>query len=117
MKKLKKGRKFGKKKDARKAFLNSLANNLITREKIKTTEARAKELSSFVEKLITKAKKNELATMKNLVRCLTLESSRKLIKEIAPKYKDRNGGYTRIIKMNPRKSDGARLAIIEFVNE
>ncbi len=110
-----KGRKFSRKSDQRKAFLKSLAEALFLRGKIKTTQARAKELRSFAEKLITKAKPADLAAIRNVGSVLTKKTTFKLIKEIAPKYKDRNGGYTRITRLAPRKSDSAKMAIIELI--
>jgi len=115
MKKQKKGRKFSLKKDQRKALLKSLITSLILKEKIKTTESKAKESSGMVEKLITKAKKGDLASIKLLNRFLDSKIVKKLIIEIAPRYKERNGGYTRVIKLGPRKSDSAKMAIIELV--
>jgi len=115
MRKLKKGRKFSRERDQRKALLKSLAVNLFLREKIKTTEAKAKGLSSFAEKLITKSKKGDLASRRILVRYFPKKIVKKLVNEIGPKYKERKGGYTRVIKLGPRKSDGAKMAIIELV--
>ena len=115
MKKQKKGRKLSRKKDQRKALLKSLATALILKEKIKTTEAKAKEFSGLVEKFITKAKKGDLASIKLLNSFLSEKIVKKLITEIAPRYKERKGGYTRIIKLVPRKSDGAKMAIIELI--
>ncbi|PIZ85701.1 50S ribosomal protein L17 [Candidatus Nomurabacteria bacterium CG_4_10_14_0_2_um_filter_33_9] len=110
-------RKFGKDKNQKKALLNSLALNLIVRGKIKTTEPKAKELRPFMEKLITKAKKGDIATRRVVVSKLSNRSKevKKLFEIIAPKYKDQNGGYTRVLKLGTRKSDGAKMAIIEFV--
>lgn len=115
MRKLKKGRKFGRKRDQRKAFLNSLTNNLILKERIKTTEARAKELSSFAEKIITKSKKGDLASRRKLSSHLSPESLKKLFNEIAPRYKERKGGYTRIFRLGERNSDGSKMVIIELI--
>lgn len=115
MRKLKKGRKFGRKAEQRKAFLNSLTNNLFLKERIKTTETRAKELSSFAEKIITKAKKGTVASRRNLSSKLSSKVLKKLFDEIAPRYKKREGGYTRIIKLGERDSDGARMVIIELI--
>ncbi|PIP68678.1 50S ribosomal protein L17 [Candidatus Nomurabacteria bacterium CG22_combo_CG10-13_8_21_14_all_32_8] len=110
-------RKFGRDKNQKKALLNSLALNLIVRGKIKTTEPKAKELRPFMEKLITKAKKGDIATRRVVVSKLSNRSKevKKLFEIIAPKYKDQNGGYTRVLKLGTRKSDGAKMAIIEFV--
>ncbi len=115
MRKKKKGRKLKRKKDQRKALLKSLAESLIEYERITTTQAKAKELAPFIEKLITKAKKGGLSQRRQVVKVLSKKSTKKLFDEIAPRYKDRPGGYTRILKLPPRKSDGAKMAIIEFV--
>ena len=110
-------RKFGRGKNERKALLNSLALNLIVREKIKTTEPKAKELRPFIEKLITAAKKNNLATRRLITSRLSNRSKevKKLFNVIAPKYTEKKGGYTRVLKLGARKGDGAKMAIIEFV--
>lgn len=115
MRKRKKGRKLSRKRDQRKALLRSLAAALILKEKIRTTEARAKEFSGLVEKFITKAKKGNLASRRLLAKFLPEKIVKKLITEIAPSYRERRGGYTRIIKLSPRKSDGSKMAIIELV--
>ena len=115
MRKLKQGRKLSRKKDQRKALLKSLARAIFIHKKIKTTEAKAKEVSMFAEKCITRAKKGDLSSRRILVKYFSKDLNKKLIDEIAPKYKDRKGGYTRIIKLGPRKSDGAKMAIIELV--
>lgn len=109
-------RKFGRETDGRAALLRSLALNLITHGKIVTTEAKAKELRPFVEKLVTKAKEDSVATRRLLGEYLNSPKNvAKLVKEIAPKHKDRKGGYIRIVKMGMRGGDGSRMAIIEFV--
>lgn len=115
MRKRKKGRKLHRKRNQRKALLKSLANSLILKEKIKTTEAKAKEISGFVEKFITKAKKDNLSSRRFLARFFSPQIVKKLVEEIGPRYKERKGGYTRIIKLGPRKSDGAKMAIIELL--
>lgn len=115
MRKRKKGRKFSREKDQRKALLKSLATSLFLREKIKTTEAKAKEISGFAEKFITKAKKGDIFARRFLNRFFSKKVVGKLIEEIGPRYKERKGGYTRIIKLGQRKSDGAKRAIIELV--
>ena len=115
MRKLKKSRKLSRKKDQRKALLKSLARALFLQEKIKTTEAKAKEVSAFAEKFITRAKKQNLASRRILAKYFSKNLVKKLVEEIAPRYKERKGGYTRIIKLGPRKSDGAKMAIIELV--
>ncbi|GAG37057.1 unnamed protein product, partial [marine sediment metagenome] len=111
----KQGRKLSREKDQRKALLKSLARAIFIHKKIKTTEAKAKEVSMFAEKCITRAKKGDLSSRRILVKYFSKDLVKKLMDEIAPKYKDRKGGYTRIIKLGPRKSDGAKMAIIELV--
>ncbi len=110
-------RKFGRTKNKRTALINSLARNLIVRGKIKTTEQKAKELRPFIEKLVTLAKKKEIVTRRLVNSKLKSrgQETKKLFEVIAPKYIDRSGGYTRILKLGPRKSDGAKMAIISFV--
>ena len=115
MRKRKKGRKFSRERDVRKALIRCLAQELYWRGKIKTTLAKAKEIRPLVEKFITKAKKNNLTAKRFLTRYLSQKVVKKLIEEIAPRYKERNGGYTRIIKLGLRKSDGAKMAIIELI--
>jgi len=95
--------------------MKSLAFNLVAKEKIKTTEARAKELRPFIEKFVTRAKKDNLANRRLLIARLGQQTAKKLFEKIAPKYKDKNGGYTRIIKLSLRKGDASKMAIIEFV--
>jgi len=115
MKKRKRGRKFSRKRNQRKALLRSLESALILKERIRTTEAKAKEVSRFVEKQITLAKSENLNSRRLLARKLPRKIVKKLVNEIAKKYKERKGGYTRIIKLGQRKSDGAEMAIIELV--
>jgi large subunit ribosomal protein L17 len=111
----KKGRKFGRKRGKRKAFMKSLAANLFLKGKIITTEARAKETAKVAAKLITLAKKGNLASLRELQKRLPRNAATKLFKEIAPKYKERHGGYTRIYKTGRRLRDGAPTAIIELM--
>lgn len=115
MRKRKRGRKFKREKDQRKALLKSLASSLILKEKIRITEAKAKGLSSYIEKKITRARVGDLSSQRLLAKIFSPKVLRKLIKEIGPRYKTRPGGYTRIIKLKPRSEDGARVAIIELV--
>ena len=115
MRKRKKGRKFSRDRGQRKALLKALVSALILNGKIKTTEARAKEIRSFAEKIITKSKKNNLSSRRLIARFFHPKAIKKLFDEIAPNYKSRSGGYTRIIKLGQRKSDGAKMAIIELV--
>ncbi len=115
MRKRKKGRRLSRKKDQRKALLKSLASSLILKEKIKTTEAKAKEVASFVEKQITRAKVGSLHSRRLLAKLFTPEIVKKLVEETALRYKERKGGYTRIIKLGPRKTNGAKMTVIELV--
>lgn len=117
MKHHKKGRVFGRKGNVRVALIRSLATHLIHKGKITTTEAKAKELRPFVERLVTQGKKNSIASRRLIMKRLGGQESitKKLITDISSKYKDRSGGYTRIIKLGARKSDSARRAVIEFV--
>ena len=115
MNKLKQGRKFSRKTGERKAMLKSLVGSVILKEKVKTTEAKAKEARSLVEKAITSSKKGDLAARRLLSKYLCVKAAQKLIKELGPRYKDRQGGYSRITKLGPRKIDGARMAIIELI--
>jgi len=115
MDKKNKGRKLSLKKGPRTLLLRVLANNFLLHEKIKTTEAKAKELRSIVEKMITRAKNINLANRRILAKDLTPTNVKKIIDEVASRYKERQGGYTRIMKLPPRNSDGAHMVIIELV--
>jgi len=116
MRHLSKVKKFHRKRDQRRALFKILAHHLIMNEKIKTTTERAKYLRRIIEKLITIAKKQDLASLRRLLSKLPKKSAYKLFYEIAPRYLERNGGYTRVIKLPlRRKGDGAELSIIEFV--
>jgi large subunit ribosomal protein L17 len=115
MRKLNKGRKFSRKKGPRIALLKGLANNFFAHGKIKTTEAKAKELRPLVEKMITRGKDASVANRRLLAQKVNIATAKKIIEEVAPVYKDRAGGYTRITKLGPRNSDGAKMAIIELV--
>ncbi|PIZ00898.1 50S ribosomal protein L17 [bacterium (Candidatus Gribaldobacteria) CG_4_10_14_0_8_um_filter_33_9] len=115
MRKRKKGREFSMTSDQRKALIKSLSVAFFLKEKIKTTEAKAKELRGFVEKYITRAKKGDLASRRYLLRFLPENIVKKLMDKIALDYKERQGGYTRISKLGPRRTDGAKMAIIELV--
>ena len=99
MHKRKKGRKLSRKRDQRWALLRGLVEALILKEKIKTSEAKAKEISGLAEKFITRAKKADLSSRKMLGRFFTPKTAKKLISEIAPRYQTRSGGCTRIIKL------------------
>ncbi len=111
-----KGKKFNRETGQRRAFMRALAANLITREKIETTKVRARQAASLVERMITKAKKNDLAAKKSLAAALPLAAARKLTETIAPRLKGRAGGYTRIINLGIRAKDGAPMAIVELLD-
>ena len=114
MRKLKKGRKFGRKTDQRRALMKSLASSFFVLGKIKTTEAKAKELRPQLERLITRGKNPILANRRILRMTFSVETVRKII-EYGALFTDRAGGYTRITKIAPRAGDAARMAIIELV--
>ena len=112
----KKGRKLGRKVGNRKALLRNLACQLILHKKIKTTDPKAKELRSFIEPLITLAKKDSLHARRLVIKKIPKKNIvRILFKEIAPLFSTRPGGYTRITKLGLRDNDRAPVSIIEFV--
>ncbi len=110
-----KNKQLSRNKNQRNALIKSLAVSLVKHGKITTTEIKAKVLKPFVEKLITKGKAGDLSATRLIASKIGAASAKKIIKEISPKYKDRQGGYARIIKIKARVSDGARMAQIEFV--
>ena len=111
-----KNRKLGRPSDQRRAMLRAMTTYLLENGQIKTTYARAKEVAPIAEKMITLAKKNDLAAYRQALSYLTKEDvANKLFHEIGPKYADRNGGYTRVLKMGPRRGDAAEQAIIQLV--
>ncbi len=111
----KKGKILDRKKASREALLKNLAASLIMNEKIKTTQAKAKALRSVVERLITIGKENNLTTFRRLFAYLPLKKAvKKTLNELGPKYKERKGGYTRIIKIGRRRGDGAEMVQIEL---
>lgn len=112
----KKGTILGRKKGPKEALLKNLAASVILYEKVKTTEAKAKAVRPIVEKLITAGKKNDLNARRKLLSYLPEGSAaKKILEEVAPKYMERPGGYTRIVKIGPRKGDGAEMVQIELV--
>jgi large subunit ribosomal protein L17 len=116
MRHLKRGRKFHRKKGQRIALFKALFNNLVLREKIETTEAKAKEIKPRVEKLITLGKKQNLKSFRLLLSRMDKKAAEKIYFVLSPRYENRKGGYVRIIKSaKKRKKDGARMAVIEFV--
>ncbi len=115
MRKNKVGRKFSRIKDRREALINGLLRSLFLREKIRTTEAKAKEIRPLAEKMITRAKKSDLSSRRYLARYFDSQTVKKLVEEIGKKYQERKGGYTRIIRLVARKSDAAKMAVIELI--
>jgi large subunit ribosomal protein L17 len=112
----KKGRRFGGDAAHQRLMMANLAASLFAAEGIVTTEAKAKALRPVAEKLITKAKKGGLHNTRQVVSYLgDKEMAHKLFTEIGPRYSDRNGGYTRILKLGPRQGDNAPMARIELV--
>jgi len=113
---LKRGKnvKFGRESVQRQALYKSLATALVDHGKIKTTSTKAKSLSSFADKMITTAKKQNLAARRELAKTFHPKIVKKLVDEIAPKFNEKNGGYTRVIRLGQRKSDAAEMSIIEF---
>ena len=109
-------RKLGKPTDQRKAMLRAMVTYLLENGQIKTTVTRAREVAPMTEKMITLAKKNNLATYRQALAFITKEDvAKKLFDEIGPKYAYRDGGYTRIVKIGPRRGDAAEMAIIQLV--
>lgn len=110
------GRKFGRERGPRRAFLRNLAGQLIVRERITTTEARARELRTIVERFVTYGKRRNVAALRLLMSRLSKAAAYKAYHELPVRYASRPGGYTRIVKRaRARKSDGAKMATIEFV--
>ena len=116
----KKGRKLNRTASHCKALLSNLASSLVIHKKIRTTDAKGKELKGFVEKLVTYAKKGDVhgrrLIQKKILGKRGKEIANILIHDIAPSYMDRQGGYTRMIKLNNRKNDNAPVSLIEFVD-
>jgi large subunit ribosomal protein L17 len=112
-----KGRKLGRTASHRSALLNALTTSLLKYKRIKTTEAKAKETRTFVEKLITKAKKNNLHARRQVLSLINdKDVVNELFSEIIPKIGERPGGYTRVVKLGNRNGDAAAMAIIELVD-
>ena len=111
-----KNRKLGRTSDNRKAMLRAMVTYLLENGQIKTTLTRAKEVAPLAEKMITLAKTNNLATYRQALAFITKEDvAKKLFDESGPKYAERNVGYTRIVKIGPRRGDAAEMAIIQLV--
>ncbi len=110
-------RKLGRKTDHRMAMLKGMVTFLLENGKIETTLTRAKEVSALAEKMITLGKVNNLANKRRALAFIKKEAIvYKLFNEISPAYADRNGGYTRVLKLGPRRGDGAEMAIIALVD-
>ena len=111
-----KNRKLGRTSDQRKAMLRAMVTYLLETGQIKTTVTRAKEVAPVAEKMITLAKKNDLAAYRQALGFITKEDvAKKLFQELGPKYAERNGGYTRIVRIGARRGDAAEMAIIQLV--
>ncbi|GGJ00853.1 50S ribosomal protein L17 [Alicyclobacillus cellulosilyticus] len=116
-------RKLGRPSGARKALFRSLVTDLFLYERIQTTEAKAKEVRKIADKLITLAKRGDLAARRQAAAFVRREyldganqdAIQKLFNEIGPRYADRNGGYTRILKLGPRRGDAAPMVLLELV--
>jgi large subunit ribosomal protein L17 len=112
------GRKFHRERDQRNALIKGLADSLVKYESIETTYHKAKEIVPYVEKLITKAKKGDLHSRRQVIASLqTVESAHKLVDDIAPKLKGRNSGHLRVVKTRVRRGDLAQLARVSFVDD
>lgn len=115
------GRTLGRNRSQKKALVKTLLGSLVMREKITTTEAKAKEIKPFVDKIINKAKEahenqgRKVALLRGLTRDLPAMAVKKLSGEFVERFGSRKSGYTRVVKLEPRQGDGARMAIIEFV--
>ncbi len=122
MKHRKTGRQFGRNRAQRKALQRTMLGSLIMHEKMETTEAKAKELKSAIDRMITRAKRAQstnnpqLEVVRKLEGDMPLMAIKKLSNSLMERFEKRTSGYTRVTKMSPRKSDGARMAIIEFVD-
>ena len=111
-------RKLGRATDCRRAMLRAMVTYLLENGKIETTVTRAKEVRAMAEKMITIAKDSSLHSKRQVYSFITKEAvAKKLMDEVAPKFADKNGGYTRIIKTGPRRGDAAEMCIIELIND
>mgnify|MGYP003991350187 FL=1 len=116
----KKGRKLNRTASHRKALYSNLAASLVIHKKIRTTDAKGKELRSYIERLVTYAKRGDVHGRRLIQKRITGKRGKEianiLIHDIAPAYADRHGGYTRLIKLNNRKNDNAPVSLIEFID-
>ncbi len=111
-----KNRKLGRPSDQRRAMLRAMTTYLFENGQIKTTYARAKEVAPMAEKMITLAKKNNLAAYRQALAFITKEDvAKKLFDQLGPKYATRDGGYTRVVRIGPRRGDAAEMAVIQLV--
>ncbi len=109
-------RKLGKPTDQRMAMLRAMTTYLLENGQIKTTVSRAKEVAPLAEKMVTLAKKNDLAAYRQALAFLTKEDvAKKLFDQIGPKYATRDGGYTRVVRTGPRRGDAAEMAVVQLV--
>ncbi len=109
-------RRLGRRSDQRRAMLRAMTTYLLENGQIKTTLTRAKEVAPLAEKMITLAKKNDMAAYRQALSFITKEDvAKKLFSELGPKYATRDGGYTRVVKIGPRRGDAAELAIVQLV--
>jgi len=109
-------RKLGKPTDQRMAMLRAMTTYLLENGQIKTTVSRAKEVAPAAEKMITLAKKNNLAAYRQALSFLTKEAvAKKLFDQVGPKYAERTGGYTRVVRIGPRRGDAAEMAVVQLV--
>jgi large subunit ribosomal protein L17 len=116
MRHLSKGRRLGRTTAHRRALLRNLVTSFLDKERVTTTVAKAKEARPLAEKMITLAKKNTLHTRRQALAFVTKESTvRKLFDTLGPRFSERPGGYTRIVKTGPRAGDGAEMAVFEFI--
>lgn len=112
------GRKLGRERDQRRALIKGLATSLVMHGKIETTLPKAKELVRYIEKVITKAKKGDLANRRRVIAALSTQAAaNKLVDEIAPQLKGRTSGHVRVERTRLRVGDGAQMATIAFVDE
>lgn len=113
-----KGRKFGRETDQRRALIKGLATSLVMEERIETTLPKAKELVRYIEKLVTKAKRGDLANRRQVIAGLSTQiAAFKLVDQIAPQLTGRTSGHVRVTRTRLRVGDGAQMAVIEFVDE
>lgn len=115
MRHLVKQKKFHRERGQRKALMKALLTALITYGKIKTTAAKAKALRPEIEKMVTKSRVKDANSMRSVRKVLSVQATRKLFNDISPRYIERKGGYTRIVKLGRRQSDSSQMAQIEFV--